>query len=185
MLLTTLNRTKQVAKGNLKWIDSMIRMREELITMYFKILTIQTDPNIDHTISPPTKEELHLFCNLLVDYLSRGHFEIYPKILIIMEHVSNRRLTIARRLIPRIEQTTQELLNFSDKYANLTDDLPNPKEFRADLSILGQYLEIRFKHEDRMVIALQILDNTLALAKKLNDKKPISKEKKHDRKKKI
>ena len=33
------------------------------------------------------------------------------------------------------------------------------KHLKEDLAHLGQLLEIRFTHEDRMVIALQILDN--------------------------
>ena len=40
MLLTTLERTKQVSKGNLQWINDMIQVRETLIVDYFKILNI-------------------------------------------------------------------------------------------------------------------------------------------------
>lgn len=167
MLLTTLNRTKQVAKGNLKWIDEMIHIRETLIVVYFKLLAIQTDPNksVD-SLGHPEKSELCNFCNILIDYLSKGHFEVYPKILTIMENVSNRRLTIARRLIPRIEKTTEPLVVFSDRYAEIKGNL-NIAKLRKDLGNVGQLLEVRFKHEDRMVIALQILDNTVAHANEI------------------
>ena len=80
-----------------------------------------------------------------------------------MEHVSSRRLTIARRLVPRILNTTEPLLEFSDKYSEITGNLPID-ELRKDLGEIGQWLEIRFKHEDRMVIALQIMDNAIANA---------------------
>lgn len=163
MFLTTLNRTKQVAAGNLKWINEMIHAREKLITLYFKLIAIQTNPNSKEEPNDPTIKELHQFCGILIDYLSRGHFELYPKILTIMEHVSSRRLTIARRLVPRILNTTEPLLEFSDKYSEITGNLPID-ELRKDLGEIGQWLEIRFKHEDRMVIALQIMDNAIANA---------------------
>ncbi len=166
MLLTTLNRTKQVSAGNLKWIDEMIKAREKMITMYFQMLTLPVDKTDKNELDcHPSYEQITEFCNILVDYLSRGHFEIYPKILTIMEHVSSRRLTVARRLVPRILQTTDPLLNFSDKYSTDLNE-EKLKDFRKDLGILGQWLEIRFKHEDRMVIALQIMDNAVALATK-------------------
>jgi regulator of sigma D len=164
MLLTTLNRTKQVSAGNLKWIDEMIHSREKMITMYFMLLTLPVDrDNSNELDCHPSYEQLVEFCNILIDYLSRGHFEIYPKILTIMEHVSNRRLTVARRLIPRIENTTEHILEFHDKYSTELNE-EKLKTLRQDLGSLGQWLEIRFKHEDRMVIALQIMDNTIQAA---------------------
>lgn len=164
MLLTTLNRTKQVSKGNLKWIDEMIRAREKLITSYFQLLTLPIDKNDSSSADlRPSYEQVTIFCELMIDYLSRGHFEIYPKILTIMEHVSNRRLTVARRLIPRIQNTTDHLLKFNDLYGGeLNEGIMN--NLRNDLGALGQWLEIRFKHEDRMVIALQIMDNAISQA---------------------
>ncbi|MGN1392428.1 MAG: Rsd/AlgQ family anti-sigma factor [Succinivibrionaceae bacterium] len=166
MLLTTLNRTKQVSKGNLKWINEMIEAREKLILLYFKIASLPIDEDLKNKKDmTSTCEQISLFCNQLVDYLSRGHFIIYPKILTIMETVSNRRLSIARRLVPRIENTTEQLLRFNDEYG---EDLKGEKltRIRKALGFVGQWLEIRFKHEDRMVIALQILDNTMANATK-------------------
>ena len=162
MLLTTLNRTKQISSGHLKWIDEMIRGREQLITAYFKLLTLPVDK--DDTASRdlhPSYEQMNEFCNLLVDYLSRGHFKVYPKILTIMENVSSRRMIVARRLIPRIENTTEHLLKFDAKYGKELDE-GIMSSWREDLSYVGQWLEIRFKHEDRMVIALQIMDNTIS-----------------------
>jgi regulator of sigma D len=164
MLLTTLNRTKQVSMGNLKWIDEMIIAREKLITSYFKLLTLPIDRNDTYSEQlHPSYEQVEDFCGLVIDYLSRGHFEIYPKILAIMENVSNRRMVVARRLLPRIFNTTDHITDFTDKYSENLDE-EKMDTLRNDLGIVGQWLEIRFKHEDRMVIALQIMDNKLAKA---------------------
>ena len=166
MLLTTLEQTKQVSKGQLKWIDDMILARENLIKSYFILLSatkeqLETDDdNADNSYE--LQHALSNFCELLIDYLTRGHFLVYPNILTIMEHVSSKRLIIARRLIPRVNATTEPLLEFNDKYAdliNLNDEII--KNLLNNLGKVGEILEIRFKHEDRMVIALQILNDVL------------------------
>ena len=122
MLLTTLERTKQVSKGNLQWINDMIQVRETLIVDYFKILNIPDELDGKTISREDAGKQLNEFCQALVDYLTRGHFVIYPKILTIMEHVSNRRLTIARRLVPRIEDNTEQLLQFNDMYSEGLND---------------------------------------------------------------
>ncbi len=172
MLLTTLNKTKQLSAGKLPWINEMIVAREKLIISYFILLTpaISEADNIDDKVNP-SYDQIKDFCGLLVDYLSRGHFEIYPKILTIMEHVSSRRLTIARRLVPRIQDNTELLLKFSDKYSNQLDE-GLLKNLKKDLAKVGQLLENRFSHEDRMVIALQIMDNTISAATNSNVSTP-------------
>ena len=70
-------------------------------------------------------------------------------------------MIVARRLIPRLENTTEHLLKFDAKYGKELDE-GIMSSWREDLSYVGQWLEIRFKHEDRMVIALQIMDNTIS-----------------------
>ena len=163
MLLTTLERTKQVSKGNLQWINDMIQVRETLIVDYFKILNIPDELDGKILSREEAGKQLNEFCQALVDYLTRGHFVIYPKILTIMEHVSNRRLTIARRLVPRIEDNTEQLLQFNDMYSEGLND-KNVPLIRQALTRIGELMEVRFKHEDRMVVALQIMDNTMSEA---------------------
>ena len=176
MLLTTLERTKQVSKGNLQWINDMIRVRETLIVDYFKILNIPDELDGKTISREDAGKQLNEFCQALVDYLTRGHFVIYPKILTIMEHVSNRRLTIARRLVPRIEDNTEQLLQFNDMYSEGLND-KNVPLIRQALTRIGELMEVRFKHEDRMVVALQIMDNTMseaAVSSEIREKRQFS-----------
>ncbi len=180
MLLTTLERTKQVSAGNLPWISEMIEAREKLITHYFALLTIAREidnSSNDEPILEDSAQAIKDFCMLLVDYLTRGHFVIYPKILTIMEHVSNRRLTIARRLVPRIYENTEKLLQFNDMYCDELNE-KNIAVLNKALTKVGELLEVRFKLEDRMVVALQIMDNKMEAAKTeaLNKEQPTHKD---------
>lgn len=159
MLQHTLNRAKQVSTDNLPWIQEMTEARKQLIMQFFTLLTpaISENDNASKIEVMPSYEQVKNFFNILVDYLSRGHFDIYPRILTIMEHVSSRRLIIARRLVPRIQDNTEEILKISDEYNGDLDD-GIMQNLKSDLSRIGQLLEIRFTHEDRMVMALQLLD---------------------------
>jgi len=89
------------------------------------------------------------FCQLLVDYISLGHFGVYQRIL----DGSERRKAIidaAERLYPKISKATGVVLDFNDKYQTLTpkmilNDLSN------DLSELGEQLANRIELEDQLI----------------------------------
>lgn len=157
-VLTKLNKTRQLVAGKLKSIDSMLDAREELLLKYCTLL----DPRVEGTEQDlPQQKKISDFCNLLIDYMSQGHFHIYPRIVQIMETVSGKRLSIAQRIIPRLHNTTEALLTFDDKYGENADNT-DLRDFKQDLSKLGETLEIRFKLEDRLVVVLQMLDDILA-----------------------
>ena len=59
------------------------------------------------------------------------------------------------------KHTTEALLTFDDKYGENADNT-DLRDFKQDLSKLGETLEIRFKLEDRLVVVLQMLDDILA-----------------------
>lgn len=156
-VLTKINKTRQLVAGKLKSIDAMLDAREELLLKYCTLL----DPRVDGTEQElPPQNKVSNFCELLIDYMSMGHFDIYPRIVQIMETVSGKRLSIAQKIIPKIHQTTEEMLTFDDKYS---EDFSSEKlkEFKIDLGKLGQVLEKRFTLEDRLVVVLQILDDIL------------------------
>lgn len=107
--------------------------------------------------SLPKTEELHQFCDRLVDYVSAGHFEIYHHVVTAFEQASGETLELAKRIYPHIRNSTEFALEFNDKYSDadeaqllLLDD---------DLNELGPVLEERFKQEDRLVKALHVVES--------------------------
>ena len=58
--------------------------------------------------------------------------------------------------MPRIDDTTEYIMKFTDKYAEDLNE-NKMKSLQADLASLGKCLEIRFKNEDRLVIALRLV----------------------------
>lgn len=166
------NTTLQSVEERYAWINDMIRQRQQLVLVYVQLikrandiadLEYEEDPfaldfvEEDYSAYKPSLvKQVTQFCEMLTDYISHGHFDLYPKIVELMENASGRSLSIAQRVLPRLNDTTEPLMNFCDLYA----EEPSEEQFKnlcRDLSIIGQELEIRFRMEDRLIIALRLV----------------------------
>ncbi|MFO1418838.1 MAG: Rsd/AlgQ family anti-sigma factor [Methylotetracoccus sp.] len=92
------------------------------------------------------------FCQILIDYISLGHFGVYRRII---DGTERRRKAIdaAQQVYPAIEEVTDTALQFNDKYAQ-----PEAQavylELEKDLSQLGEALATRFDLEDQLMASL-------------------------------
>ena len=98
------------------------------------------------------RESLREFCQAMVDYLSRVHFEVFEKVnqsqnLVNKEKSNN----LLGDLTKQVELTTDHFLDFNDKYL-ATDDLA---ALTSDLSGLGEELAKRFELEDKVIALLR------------------------------
>lgn len=124
-------------------IDRWLQERQALLVRY---CSLNETPN-----SNPAPEWVQEVCQLLVDYVSAGHFEVYDQLVKeAREFDDEDALKEARKLIRTIDNTTEYALDFNDKYLE-TDDLSTIAE---DLSKLGEVLANRFEAEDRMIEVL-------------------------------
>lgn len=101
----------------------------------------------------PLPERLQTFCEVLMDYLSAGHFEVYEELLKEAERRGRNGLAAGQALLARLQPTTDAAIRFNDIYED-----PEDEEVLADLprelSALGLALENRFEIEDRMIALL-------------------------------
>jgi regulator of sigma D len=156
------NTTLQKVDDKYSWINDMIKARKELVIQYMNILNASMSRSSNkNEACYPSYEDVTKFCDHLVDYMSHGHFDLFPKILELIENASGRSLSIANRTLPRIEDTTEYLMKFTDKYA---EDLNEAKmaTVQKDLSSIGKALEVRFKNEDRLIIALRLVHSIVS-----------------------
>ncbi len=150
-MLVTLDKIRQQVAGKHPVIDAWLDVRRNLLVEYMQLAGLM--PPYRKTL--PTKEELSDFCDRLVDYVSAGHFEIYEILIAAYEKAEGRHLTLTNRLIDRIQDTTESILDFNERYGDGCDD--EMPELEADLSQLGLTLEERFKFEDKLVLVLNVL----------------------------
>ncbi len=128
-------------------IDRWLQDRQDMLVQYCAIGNAdQNTANLE-----ARGDKLRHFCQTLVDYVSAGHFEIYDQLIKEgREFDDEEALHEAGRLFTIVDNTTEKLLDFNDKYLE-TDDLSS---LDPDLSNLGETLEIRFSAEDRMISVL-------------------------------
>lgn len=130
-----------------KIIDRWLEERQEMLVRYCSLS--ERDKNADSAAA--REEKLRRLCQILVDYVSAGHFEIYDQLIKEgREFEDEEALKQAGELFNAIDKTTESVLDFNDKYLE-TDDLSSLDE---DLSVLGETLENRFSAEDRMIAVL-------------------------------
>lgn len=160
------NTALQNVEERYSWVNDMINERKQLVLKYIELINpqmkiSQSDDPMDQQVLNPSYEQVVDFCDALVDYISRGHFDLYPKIVELIENASGRSLSIAHRVMPRIDKTTEALLQFADRYAEDLDSV-KMKTLRSDLSKAGQLLEQRFRNEDRLIIGLRLVNAIVA-----------------------
>jgi regulator of sigma D len=124
-----------------------LKERRALLGRYTEI-AVALDSNSDGATLRERQESL---CELLVDYVSAGHFEVFHELLNEAEAFADGSSAVAGKLIPAIGDTTEVILAYEEKYNggdNHTDGL------KRDLSALGEVLESRFVMEDRLIAGL-------------------------------
>lgn len=127
-------------------IDRWLEERQVMLVQYCAL------SGLDQNLSDLQRgEKLRSFCQILVDYVSAGHFEVYDQLIKEgREFDDAEALQEASKLYNTIDSTTERLLDFNDKYLE-TDDLSS---LSNDLSLLGEALEVRFSTEDRLISVL-------------------------------
>ncbi|KXS53457.1 MAG: regulator of sigma D [Marinobacter sp. T13-3] len=127
-------------------IDRWLKERQELLVHYCG-LSGETDREDLEALQP----KFVRLCEVLVDYVSAGHFEIYEQLIQEAREFDDGGVELAARVYPEIEKTTEVALNFNDQIDDqpLTSALVEER-FRA-LSKLGEVLENRFELEDVLI----------------------------------
>jgi regulator of sigma D len=127
-------------------IDRWLKERQDMLVLFCKISAQKSVP-----FSEETEITLRHFCQILVDYVSAGHFEVYEQLVNEgHEYDDQEGLSVAKVQYKAIDTTTEFILDFNDKYQE-TDDLG---ALLQDLSKLGESLATRFEAEDKMIEVL-------------------------------
>ena len=126
-------------------IDRWIQERCELVKAHKALL--------DCTASAPVSDCVTQgYCQLLVDYVSAGHFEYYELLNAEAESLGDKRgLELAQTIYPRLEHSTTAALTFND----LCDESACSEAVLAtSLQRLGTELLERFELEDCLIEVL-------------------------------
>jgi regulator of sigma D len=133
-------------------LQSWLKERRDLLVKYTAIAA-----TLDRSATAESiNAGIERLCQLLVDYVSAGHFEVFYALQ--QEAQSFNRgsekgsevvASMVAETIPQIGDTTEVILGFEEKYPSA-----DISSLEADLSLLGEVLELRFALEDRLISGL-------------------------------
>ncbi|NWO05391.1 MAG: sigma D regulator [Alteromonadaceae bacterium] len=127
-------------------IDRWLKERQELLVHYCA-LSGETDRSDTEALQP----KFVRLCEVLMDYVSAGHFEVYEQLIQEAREFNDGGLELAARVYPEIEKTTEIALNFNDRLDGGTLTGEDAEQLFGELSRLGEALESRFEMEDVLI----------------------------------
>lgn len=128
-------------------IGRWLRERQNLIVQFCALSGIHDS----RPSAEATTKRLEHFCELLIDYVSAGHFEVYYELIREAEAFEDGSADLAKSLLPHIIDSTERAMNFHDTYA---DAKATSETLPEDLSKLGETLATRFDYEDQLIEVL-------------------------------
>ncbi|MGZ5050515.1 MAG: Rsd/AlgQ family anti-sigma factor [Methylobacter sp.] len=131
-----LNSEKQQA---CQLIAELQNERQEVWSFYCHIAEL-----IPFAANRAVKNKLALFSEILIDYVSLGHFGVCEYLC---RYDRAEALSTAEEIYPMLSATTEAAVRFNDKYEN---GAAVADELKRDLSILGESLARRMDLEDRL-----------------------------------
>jgi len=140
-MLQQLENVKQKWGGKSQTVDNWLVARQSLLVSFCHLAGLNRQDD-----RLPGANEIALFCENLLDYLSAGHFEVFD--MLVKE--DNGGAALKQELYPELTKTTDAALQFNDRFAEAVT-LEQATSFDRELASLGETLEERFKLEDRLI----------------------------------
>ena len=135
-----------------KEIKQLISERNEVLSLYCNIAGCDGNHPLD--LDALDIETLQEFCQILIDYIATGHFELYRRISEGEERRTDM-VKLANAIYPRIEETTKVAVDFNDMFDggnSYTKELK--QQLPEHLSRLGEELATRIELEDQLINTL-------------------------------
>lgn len=128
-------------------IDRWLAERRRLLVSF-----IELKGACDKELQEVSKPAIDAFSEYLMDYISAGHFEVYPQLADEARAFNDdSALVIAERLLERLDMSTELTLAFNDDFATAKRCEDNVARLPAWIERLARGLEERFALEDRLI----------------------------------
>jgi regulator of sigma D len=124
-------------------VSELQEERHQVWELYCKVADLKP---FSH--SSETQSLLNKFSQILIDYVSLGHFGVYERLLSGTER-REAVLTAANKIYPDFSKTTEAVISFNDKYDSQKHKVTVDK-LESDLSTLGENLAKRIDLEDKL-----------------------------------
>lgn len=150
-MLTQLEQSKLRWGGQSQIIDNWLQERQAVLVAYCDLIGLQDNDSLVQ--KPPEKRKIQRFCQLLMDYISASHFEIFHDVIEQCQNKGPKDKQKAEKIFPALNKSTDLALSFNDEFAEISQ-VKLPDTFDLQLAALGRALEDRFHHEDQLLAML-------------------------------
>lgn len=131
-------------------IDRWLDQRRSLLVSF-----IELKEACDSELEAVSKARIDTFSETLMDYISAGHFEIYPQLAEEARAFNDESaLQIASQLLERLEMSTEMVLEFDTDYASTVRCQQHLARLPAWIDRLAKGLTERFALEDQLIARL-------------------------------
>ncbi|MBP5980639.1 MAG: sigma D regulator [Halomonas sp.] len=131
-------------------IDRWLDQRRSLLVSF-----IELKDACDSELEAVSKTRIDTFSETLMDYISAGHFEIYPQLAEEARAFNDESaLQIASQLLERLEMSTEMVLEFDTDYASTVRCQQHLVRLPAWIDRLAKGLTERFALEDQLIARL-------------------------------
>lgn len=126
-------------------IDRWLQTRKGLIEAWVELREREE-------YTPTDTPKVQAFCELLVDYVSTGHFEVYEQLALEAQDFHDATaLECFQQLMPEIDKNTEIVLEFNDRYDTKEHCNAQLEDLPISLQTLGLVMDERFAYEDRLI----------------------------------
>ncbi len=125
-------------------VKELLVERQQMWALYCKVAGLEP-----FTPDKPVDALLKDFCQVLVDYISLGHFGLYEKIMS-GEERRQKVIEVAERIYPQMSDVAARAVEFNDMVSSNQGAIPM-KKLSEELSYLGEGLATRIELEDQLL----------------------------------
>lgn len=146
-MLEQCHNAKERWGGVSELIDRWLQERQNLLGMFVELPQLKLGDDVPGA--------LKRFGEILVDYASSWHFGVYENLLVEADQFNDGGVQLAKELEPKIQQTTNSIVDFNDQYEDLISlRIQDVYQLGERLSSLGESLAERFEMEDQLIARL-------------------------------
>lgn len=136
-------------------IEALVRVwleqRQRVIVL---LCTLQGLEGLDHNHPRSTPTRVQEFCQLLMDYISAGYFEVYRELVREARQLQGGPPLLVAHVLERLQASTLEALAFNQDYDTSGHSPAMLELLPQRLARLTEVLEDRFSLEDRLILSM-------------------------------
>lgn len=150
--------TAQTAMAQWQRIEALVQAwlgeRQQLLHLLTTVRNACAHPQPSNVIS----ERVQQFCEVLMDYISAGYFEIYRELAREARCFKRDNPALTHSIMQQLDSSTDEALAFNDDFDSEASIAMRYHQLASRLNALQEKMEERFALEDQLIVSIHQRD---------------------------